>query len=80
MSEKEATKFYKNGMPCPIQTVAKADRIPSYLVSGLPTVRLVRVFLASDTLARMSISYDHVDSFANESFSRPQTMAKRELL
>jgi hypothetical protein len=33
-------------------------------------------FLTSDTLASMSISYDHVDSFANEPFSWPQAMAK----
>jgi hypothetical protein len=37
-------------------------------------------FLTSDTLASMSISYDHVDWFANEPFSWPQAMAKRELL
>ena len=37
-------------------------------------------FLTSDTLASMSISYDHVDSVANEPFNWPQAIAKRELL
>ena len=37
-------------------------------------------FLTSDTLASMSISYDHVDSVANEPFNWQQAMARRELL
>jgi hypothetical protein len=36
-------------------------------------------FLTSDTLASMSISYDHVDSVANEPFNWQQAMATREL-
>ena len=47
---------------------------------GLPTTRRVRGFLTSDTLASVAISYDHVDSFANEPFNWPQAMAKMELL
>jgi hypothetical protein len=49
-------------------------------VSGWLTVRTVRVFLTSDTLASMPISHYYLDSFANELFNWPQAMAKRELL
>jgi hypothetical protein len=33
-------------------------------------------FLTSDTLASMSISYGHIDLFANEPFSWPEAVAK----